>query len=275
VRRILDDFKPHFIVVWGDDQYENFVEDIIPAFCVLAYDQIAFQPWQQAPGAGNYWNEPADTRFTLDGHRAGAKRLASGLLAAEFDVAYAYRPLHRELGHAFANTVLYLDWDRRGFPYALVPVAVNCFGRRVIRHRGYMSGLGEVVAEDELDPPSPSPGRCFDLGAACARVLAASPWRVVLMASSSWSHSFLTRKHHDLYPDQAADRDLFEALVRGDYETWRTRTLAQIEESGQQELLNWFCLVGAMAELGMRTTDAVFVESHIMASDKVFASFRA
>jgi len=35
-RRVLDDFAPDFVVVWGDDQYENFKEDIIPPFCVLA-----------------------------------------------------------------------------------------------------------------------------------------------------------------------------------------------------------------------------------------------
>ena len=28
---------------------------------------------------------------------------------------------------------------------------------------------------EKLDPPSPMPWRCFDLGAACARVLARSP----------------------------------------------------------------------------------------------------
>ena len=28
-RRILDDFKPDFVVLWGDDQYENFREDKI------------------------------------------------------------------------------------------------------------------------------------------------------------------------------------------------------------------------------------------------------
>src|ERR1700722_14629215 len=27
-RRVLDGFKPDFLVVWGDDQYENFHEDV-------------------------------------------------------------------------------------------------------------------------------------------------------------------------------------------------------------------------------------------------------
>src|SRR5262245_37103100 len=28
-RRALDEFAPDFVVIWGDDQYENFKEDII------------------------------------------------------------------------------------------------------------------------------------------------------------------------------------------------------------------------------------------------------
>ena len=36
-RRVLDEFSPDLVVMWGDDQYENFKEDIIPPFCVLAY----------------------------------------------------------------------------------------------------------------------------------------------------------------------------------------------------------------------------------------------
>src|SRR6202035_2008506 len=47
IRKILDDFNPDFVLVWGDDQYENFKEDIVPPFCVLGFDdEIALQPWQ-------------------------------------------------------------------------------------------------------------------------------------------------------------------------------------------------------------------------------------
>ena len=35
IRKALDDFNPDLVLIWGDDQYENFREDIIPAFCVL------------------------------------------------------------------------------------------------------------------------------------------------------------------------------------------------------------------------------------------------
>jgi hypothetical protein len=273
-RRVLDEFRPDFLVVWGDDQYENFREDVVPAFCILAYDRVECRPCANRPPGSNAWGEPPETTFLVRGHRAGAKALASGLLGQDFDVAYAYKPLHEPLGHAFLNTVLYLDWERAGFDYPLVPCAVNCYGRTLTGTHGYLASLERPLAADELDPPSPSPRRCFDLGAACARVLAASPWRVALVASSSWSHAFLTRKHYYLYPDHEADRALYAALRDGDYDAWRGYSLAQIEASGQHELLSWFCLAGAMAELGRRPDYSVLLESYTMNSNKVIATFR-
>ena len=46
-----------------------------------------------------------------------------------------------------------------------------------------------------------------------------------------------------------------------------------MEESGQQEMLNWMCLAGAMAELDRRTDAAKFIETYIFNSSKCFASF--
>jgi hypothetical protein len=275
VRSALDEFKPDFVLVWGDDQHENFHDDIIPAFCILAYDSVDIKPWSKPNAPPNRWGEPADTTFHIRGHRQAAKYLASALLEQNFDLAYAYRPLHVPLGHAFTNSILFLDWDRHGFDFPVIPFAINCYGRKVIAAQGYMESLANPIPETNFDPPSPSPARCFDLGAACARILLNSPWRAVLLASSSWSHAFLTRKHSFLYPDTAADRGLFEALKVGDHSKWRATTLAQIEDSGQHELLNWFCLIGAMAELGRKPDYASFVETNIMNSNKVSAIYRS
>jgi hypothetical protein len=221
------------------------------------------------------WGEPKDTTFTLRGHRTGAKALARALLHAGFDVSYAYQPLHHELGHAFLNTVMFLDYDRHGFDYPLVPFQVNCYGRKVISQHGGAGSLEHPLADDQLDPPSPMPWRCFDLGATCARVLAESPWRVAVIASSSWSHAFLTAKNYYLYPDIPADRALYEALRDGDYTTWRNTPLHAIEDSGQHEMLNWMCLAGAMHALGRRPDEIHFVETHVFNSNKCFAFFHA
>jgi len=75
----------------------------------------------------------------------------------------------------------------------------------------------------------------MQVGAATAQILADSPWRAALVASSCWSHAFLTDKHQQLYPDMEADRRLFDALCDGNYQTWRETSLAAVEESDRQE----------------------------------------
>jgi hypothetical protein len=270
IRQEIDAFQPDFILIWGDDQYENFKEDIIPPFCVLAYEQLTFQPYHRLRDRPNIWGEPNDKVFTSPGHHAAGRFLASRLLEAGIDMAYAYRPLHEDgLGHAFANTLLFLDLDRTGFHYPILPVAVNCYGSSVIRNRG-----GGSQYSEEPDPPSPSPSRCFALGQATARALKESPWRVVLMASSSWSHAFLTEKNHWIYPDLEADRALLEHLRAGDYAKWRDTPLAQMEASGQQEVLNWVCLAGAMAELNYKANILDWVETWTFNAPKCLAVFK-
>jgi hypothetical protein len=265
VRAALDDFKPDFIVVWGDDQYENFREEIVPPYCINAFDHFEF-----GPPPKNVWNEPPDKKFRIKGHKAAAKYLASRLIDTGFDAAYAYKPLHHPLGHAFANAILYLDYDRTGFPHAIVPFAVNCYGRRVIAQRGGLPAFENPPSEADLDPPAPTPARLFDLGAATARILKASPWRVALLASSGWSHAFLTAKNYFLYPDTPADRRMYEALCTGRYEQWRGYSAAAVEDSGHQELLNWMCLAGALSELGRKPRETEFIDTWIFNSSKCF-----
>ena len=272
LRAELDEFNPDFVVIWGDDQYENFREDIIPPFCVLAYDDFHCQPFDGGNGTArrNVWQEPADTVFRYRGHKEGARALATGMIDRGIDLAYAYRPLHEPgLGHAILNTLLYLDYDRKGFDYPVIPFLVNCYGSRVIRNRG-----GSSEHSPDPDPPGPSPKRCMQAGAAAARTLLESPWRVALIASSSWSHAFLTEKHWWLYPDIASDRARFEELKAGDYQAWARVSTAQIEDAGQQELLNWACLVGAVDALGYRADIVDWYETYIFNSTKCLAVFR-
>src|ERR1051326_9314222 len=50
IRKELDDFNPDVVLIWGDDQYENFKEDVVPAFSVLAYEGFEAEPWAHARG---------------------------------------------------------------------------------------------------------------------------------------------------------------------------------------------------------------------------------
>lgn len=274
VRRALDDFAPDVVLIWGDDQYEVFRESCIPAFCVLAYEDRSVSPWGHGGGERpiNVWGEPPQTRVLVRGARVAGKALTASLLDAGFDVAYSYEPpTDRPYPHAFLNTILYLDFERRGFPYPVLPFSVNCYGEYVITRRGGMGPLADIGKSVELDPPGPSPARCMDVGAAIAQFVRSSDLRVALMASSSWSHAFLTDKTWRLHPDVEADRRLYEALRAGDYGRWRQVTPKDIQTSGQQELLNWFCLVGAMEAAGRTPSYCEFVETYAFNSNKCFA----
>lgn len=273
MRAEIDAFRPDFILMFGDDQYENFKEDIIPPFCVLAYDEFVSYPFRRGYNQGrpNVWGEPADHAITIRGKPDVARWLTGSLLEAGFDLSYAYKPLHWEgLGHAFVNIWMYLDYDRTGFDYPLVPIQVNCYGSSVIRNRG---GSDRDFTLDP-DPPSPTPRRCFELGRAVARTLQASPWRTVIFGSGGWSHGFLTEKTHFLWPDIAADRLRLAQLREGREEEFKELTVAQIEEAGQQEFLNWVCVAGAMHELHQKVEILDYLETYIFNSGKCLAMYK-
>ena len=175
-----------------------------------------------------------------------------------------------ELGHAFTNAIYYLDYDRAGFPWPILPFAVNCYGGKVVSQRGGVPRFDGKAVPAEPDPPAPMPWRLFDLGAATARILAESPWRVALLASSGWSHAFLTAKNHYLWPDTDSDRRLYERLAAGDYAAWRAYDGRAVEECGQQEILNWMCLTGALQALERTPRETGFVDTWIFNSSKVF-----
>ncbi|UCH18867.1 MAG: hypothetical protein JSW36_07720 [Burkholderiales bacterium] len=279
VRAALDAFRPDAVVIWGDDQYENFKEDLIPPFAVLAFDDLDLYPWHHAQassmmkGRANVWGEDASKHYHLRGRPDIAKDLVTGLLEHDIDIAYAYKPLHHaSLGHAFTNAILFLDYRRRGYDHPTICFPLNCYGRRVVSAKGFMTRMDAAL---DFDPPSPSPKRFMQVGAATARVLKESPWRVALVASSSWSHAFLCDSTFRLRPDTPADRRLYKAMCDADYDRWRATSLKALEDAGQQEVLNWFALAGAMEELGAPLKWSEFVETHIFNSNKVFAVYAA
>ncbi|TGD85203.1 extradiol ring-cleavage dioxygenase [Mycolicibacterium sp. CH28] len=277
-RSKIDEFRPDVIIVWGDDQYENFREEVVPPFCVLAYSDVEVEPFGvlRRVGAPNVWGLPDDTTYTMHGAPDFAKKLATEVLADGIDCAYSYQPrtgIH--FPHSFANTQTFLDYENAGrkFPYPIVPIAVNCYGEHVIVRRGGVARFAEIAREDVLDPPGPSPRRCFQFGQAIARSVAETDQRVAMVASSSWSHAFLNDKDWHIHPDTAADRRLYAALIAGDYDAWNATTTAEVVGAGQHEILNWFCLLGAMSELGLPLRWSTFVESEIFNSNKAFAYF--
>lgn len=268
-RAALDAFKPDFVVIFGDDQYENFKEDLLSPFCVFALDQFDIAPYQNSAvmmATTNVWNQPPDRVVSVNGHREGGAYLARELVQAGFDIPCSFRLNHaRTMSHAFTRTVAYLDYDQAGFPYPVVPFHVNCYGSD-LRIRSMPEVRGCL-------PPAPPPWRCYDVGAAVARIYRSSPWRVAIIGSSSWSHASLTVKHGYLYPDIESDRARLKELQSGDLCRWRGLELDQLRDAGQHEMLNWICLAGAME--GRQAELLAYGETYIFNSNKPVALFAA
>jgi hypothetical protein len=168
----------------------------------------------------NIWDDPFDSKIDIEGSPEIARFLLEALCGAGYDAAYRYRTPHQDHpGHAFANTLMYLDHRRTGWRYKVIPFAINAYGSALIQVKG---GLADEARSDDTarrlpDPPAPSSALCFDLGQALARALKPSPWRVALIATASFSHAFLTAKNHFFYPDIGSDRARFAKLASGNY----------------------------------------------------------
>jgi len=278
-RRMLDEFRPDFVMIFGDDQYENFKEDIIPPLCVYGLDdELEAKPWTRKRYVenGNAWSEAQGWIFKVKGHREGAKYVTSELIRRGVCMPYAYKLKEALLPHAFLNTLLYLDYDRAGFPYPVIPFHVNCYGSEVLKTKGgHRAHLFQTLEQQGLpDPPGPSAAMCMDVGAILAKSLAASPYRVALIASSSWSHAALSSNTKRMIPDHEADRRMLEAFKSGDYGYWRRQTTEQLVAAGQHEIYNWMLLAGAMDELKRKPVIDDYLETWLFQSSKVFASFR-
>ena len=268
----IEAFNPDFILMFGDDQYENFREDIIPPFCVMAYDEFVSYPFRNGliPGV-NVWGEDKDHPIKMRGNPAVARWLTKRLIEESVDMAYSYKPLHWDgLGHAFVNIQMFLDYDRKGLDVPVIPISVNCYGSKVIRNHG---GLPRDT-DAPPDPSSPTPKRCFEVGQKVAKILKDSPYKVVIYASGGWSHGFLVEKNNFLWPDIESDRLRLNQLQEGMEEEWKNIPVSDIEDSGQQEFLNWVCLAGAMHEMGQKADVLDYLETHIFNSGKCLAVYR-
>src|SRR5712692_5624418 len=89
-RAAIDAFSPDFVVVFGDDQYEVFQEDLLPPFALFAIDEV------ECAGRGG------QGPFTMKGHREAGNHLARELIRSGFDVGCSWKLKNREdYGHAF------------------------------------------------------------------------------------------------------------------------------------------------------------------------------
>jgi len=151
-------------------------------------------------------------------HREMAVDFLNKLVDRNFDVAYSE---DAELGHTFATPFQYII-EKRQIP--VVPFFTNVYL-----------------------PPLPSPKRCLALGAAIADIIRERPERVCILASGGMSHYPGTWKYPT--PEFEFDRWMIGELEAGRTESLLNMTAAQLDETGNTELLTWITLLGATGNI--------------------------
>ena len=207
LRAKLAEFSADTVVVVGDDQHENLLDDNMPPFAVFFGEQA------EASVSMRYLQQPLSENRTSYRVDAGLGRwLVVELMEAEFDPAYCLETRYEGgLGHAFARPLRFLMADARS---AILPVMVNTY-----------------------HPPAPSPRRCVQFGRALSAIIQRYPehQRVVLLASGGLSHTRI---------DEALDHRVIQALESADLPYLAAMSSSDLVE-GTSEIRNWIVVAAA------------------------------
>ena len=186
--------NPDVLLVFGDDQYEQFNFNNFPAFAVCLAD--AFEGTNPAIFSGGLtrkgWpEESAEHRVTARGDPELGKQLAMGLMQKGFDLAFSLNLPDKErgIGHAFTHPSYYIDPDYR---IPILPFFVNCYY-----------------------PPQPTGMRCYQLGRAVREVIEGCPLdaKVVVVGSGGLWH---TPIWPEAYLDEGFDQAILDCVRTGE-----------------------------------------------------------
>jgi 3-O-methylgallate 3,4-dioxygenase len=252
IARLADDIanaKLDALIVVGDDQEELFDHSNMPAIGIYYGETI--RNADASAVRGDDWMARARRRFHESNepaeypcHPALARHLIGTLQQDGFDLSVMRAPAAGKYeGHAYS-------WVHRfcmtGGVVPIVPVFLNAY----------------------FPPNQPTPARCFALGEAIARAVAALPGdaRIGIMASGGLSHFVV---------DEAFDHALIEALRRKDAAFFRAAPLAKLQ-SGSSEMRNWICVAGAAGGLDLAWASYVpgYRTPALTGTGLGFASFR-
>jgi hypothetical protein len=214
--------KLDVMIIIGDDQREIFKDDCRPAIAIYYGESIRNAAAPGEPPQDWYLQdqrrrmEDKEDRF-YPCHPALGTHLIAGLTSRGFDIT-AMKSLVGEQfeGHAYSFIHRRFMKDR---PIPIVPVMLNTY----------------------YPPNQPSPGRCFDLGAAIRELTLSLPdnLRVGILASGGLSH-FLVNEELDL--------QVVEALRKKDHETLKSLSPRKLS-SGSSEIRNWVAVAAAATDL--------------------------
>ena len=154
-----------------------------------------------------------------------------------------------------------MDYDRQGFPYPVLAVPGELLRPPGDRPAGGRALVERIAGRSRFRPALPAPvallrSRCGLRPDRRRQPLPGGADRLVELVARVSDAEELSALSRCRRPTAR----LYDALQRSDYKTWRERPLSAVEDSGQQEILNWMCLMGAMDALGRRPTETAFVE---------------
>jgi hypothetical protein len=212
------------IVIFGDDQHEQFNDDNMPAVAIYHGENVEVHA--RRPRGGNFPTlhlEPTAAEYP---NAAGlATHLITSLTDNEFEVTRTNQlKAERGIGHAFAFLYQRL-WPECDVP--IVPIMINTY----------------------YPPNAPTPKRCHNLGKAVRAAI--ESWdggeRVAVLASGGLSHIMI---------DEAIDEQALNALKAKDAQALYDLPREQLV-GGTSEILNWVALDGAVGDLPMTLIDYI------------------
>jgi 3-O-methylgallate 3,4-dioxygenase len=212
LRKKLEELRPDVLLVVGDDQHENLLDDNMPPFTIFMGEEV------EASTSLRYLNEPKSanrTKYQVDAKFAEA--LLAGLMEEGFDPAYSRKTRYEGgLGHAFARALKFL----MPVPFCrIVPVMVNTYY-----------------------PPAPSAARCVRFGQALASVIRNHPGRdrIVVLGSGGLSHTKI---------NEQLDEAFLQAVKTNDTDSMSAMPGSVLVE-GTSEIRNWIVTAAAAGRKG-------------------------
>ena len=207
--------RPDALIVVADDHLNAFSFNAVPALCVRIGRQVQRMVQDHAEAFDKVLDHMPE-RYDL--HEDLANLILERGLAADFDLALSWEA---PVDHAFLSPVNTMHGTRPIPP--LVPIWVNCF-----------------VA------PQPSARRCFAFGQHIARVVAASPWNVAIIATGGLSHFPELSLPRVGETDTVFDRKLIHWMETGEHAPLAELGVDELHKAGEHEFLNWMVLLGAV-----------------------------
>lgn len=208
--------RPDVLVIIGDDQNENFLENNLPQFAIYLGKELV-----------------AADREGREGHRyrcdaEAAWTILEQSVEAGIDLAYSTEFPNRHLiSHAHREPLEYLELDGAA---SIVPIFINA-----------------------IHVPAPTPARCFQFGETLKQVIGLLPAdkRVAVYASGGLSH-FSAGYPWSHYKGpctlgsicQDFDRRIVDLINKGQGHELAALSSKDLIQNGEIELRQWITLMG-------------------------------